>query len=65
MKRTYSKGAQWLFPEEAEIQLIKKEQIIARNVSVRYSLTVAMRCYLDDKQVQDIEGCYEELLDIS
>ena len=62
MKRTDAKGTQWLFPEEAEIHITHDEQVIKRNVSVRYSLAAIMRCSLDKKQNQDIKECFQALL---
>ena len=38
MKKTDNKRINWLFPEEAEIHHILPDQVIARNISVRYSL---------------------------
>ena len=62
MKRTDKKGFNWLFPEEAEIHLTKHDQVIARNIPVRYSLTAMMRCILDDKPHTDITQCYQNLI---
>ena len=62
MKRTDAKGTQWLFQEEAQIHITPDEQVIKRNVSVRYSLNVITRCSLDKKQRQGIVECFQVLL---
>ena len=49
MKRADQKGLTWLFPDEAEIHLTKRDQVIARSIPVRYSVTAKMRCILNVK----------------
>ena len=49
MKRADQKGLTWLFPDEAEIHLTKRDQVIALSIPVRYSVTATMRCILNVK----------------
>ena len=59
MKRTDKKGLKWLFPSEAEIYTTKIEQIVVRNIPVRYSLTAVMRFALDEETHTYIENCFK------
>ena len=60
MKKTDKKGKNWLwlFPLEAEIRLTQLDQIIVRNIPVKYSLTTMMRCTLDNETLSGIQECF-------
>ena len=45
MKCSDKKGFNWLFPDEADIQLTSLNQIIARNIQVAYSLTATFKLH--------------------
>ena len=62
MKRTDKKGLNWLFPEEAEIHVTHIDQIIARNIPVKYSLTAMMRCILDSNIQRERYNSYQKLI---
>ena len=65
MKKTDQKGLKWLFPEEAEIHQTKIEQVIARNIQVKYSLTAMMKCILDLNTHKDIDQQYTKFINFT
>ena len=46
MTMSDKKGLKWLFPDEAEIQSTKFDQILLRHINVCYSLTAMIRCQI-------------------
>ena len=62
MKRTDKKGLNWLFPSEAAVFPTKPDQIIARRIPVRYTLTAVMRCVLDEETHNDIDQCFQSMV---
>ena len=43
MSKSDKQGLSWLFPDEAEIHDTSRDQIIARNIEIRYSMTAMIR----------------------
>ena len=43
MSKSDKQGLSWLFPDEAEIHDTSRDQIIARNIEIRYSMTAMFR----------------------
>ena len=43
MRKSDKQGLSWLFPNEAEIHDTSRDQIIARNIEIRYSMTAMIR----------------------
>ena len=43
MRKSDKQGLSWLFPDEAEIHDTNRDQIIAKNIEIRYSMTAMIR----------------------
>ena len=61
MVKTDKKGLKWLYPEEADIQLTKPDQIIVRNIAFSYFLTSMIRCEISHQTLKEIQTCFDEI----
>ena len=60
MKMSYKKGLKWLFPDQAEIQSTKFDQILLQHINVSYSLTAMIRCEINYETFQKIEKLFKK-----
>ena len=56
MKVSDKKGLKWLFPDEAEIQCTKFDQILLRHINVL--VTAMIRCEITSETFQKIEKLF-------
>ena len=63
MKKTDQIGYHWLFPEEAEICLTEKSQVIARSLTVEYRCTTTIRCIISKSTFDVIQNSFEKMID--
>ena len=61
MRKSDKQGLSWLFPNEAEIHDTSRDQIIARNIEIRYSLTAMIRGNISRQTLTQIEQCFEKI----
>ena len=61
MVKTDKKGLRWLFPDEADIQLTKLDQIIVRNIPASYQLTSMIRCEVSQKNLKNFQFCFNDI----
>ena len=60
MKMSDKKGLKWLFPDQAEIQSTKFDQILLQHINVSYSLTAMIRCEINSETFQKIEKLFKK-----
>ena len=61
MRKSEKQGVSWLFPDEAEIHDTSQDQIIARYIEIRYSLTAMIRGNISRQTLTQIEQCFEKI----
>ena len=61
MRESDKQGLSWLFPDEAEIHDMSWDQIIARNIKIRYSMTAMIKGKISRQTLTQIEQCFEKL----
>ena len=60
-RKSDKQGLSWLFPDEAEIHDTSRDQIIARNIEIRYSMTAMIRSNILRQTLTQIEHCFEKI----
>ena len=53
-KRKNQAESQWTFPEEADVQDTKPEQIISKVEKVAYQCTIRIKCVIDKQIAENI-----------
>ena len=61
MRKLDKQGLSWLFPDEAEIQDRSRDQIIAGNIEIRYSMTTMIRGNISRQKLTQFEQCFEKI----
>ena len=61
MRKSDKQGLSWLFPDEAEIHDTSRDQIIARNIETRYSMTAMIRGNISRQTLTQFEQCFEKI----
>ena len=61
MRKSDKQGISWLFPDEAEIHDKRQDQIIARNIEIRYSMMAMIRGNILRQIPKHIEQCFEKI----
>ena len=61
MKMSDKKGLKWLFPDQAEIQSTKFDQILLQHINVSYLLTAMIRCEVTSETFQKIKKLFKNL----
>ena len=61
MRKSDKQGLRWLFPYEAEIHGTSRDQIIARNIEIRYLMTTIIRGSISRQTLTHIEQCFEKI----
>ena len=55
MRKSDKHGLRWSFPDEAEIHDTSRDQIIGRNIEIRYSMTAIIRGNISRQTLTQIE----------
>ena len=61
MRKSDKQGLSWLFPDEAEIHDMSRDQIIARNIEITYSMTAMIRGNILRQTMTQTEQCFEKI----
>ena len=61
MRKSDKQGLSWLFPDEAEIHDRSRDQIIAGNIEIRYSMTTMIRGNISRQTLTQFEQCFEKI----
>ena len=61
MRKSDKQGLSWLFPDEAEIHDRSRDQIIAGNIEIRYSMTTMIRGNISRQKLTQFEQCFEKI----
>ena len=61
MRQSDKQGLSWLFPDEVEIHDTSRDQTIARNIEIRYSMTAMIRGNISRQTMKQIEQCFERI----
>ena len=61
MRKSDKQGLSWLFPDEAEVYDTIQDQIVARNMEIRYSMTAMIRGNISRHTLTHIGQCFEKI----
>ena len=61
MRKSDKQGLSWLFPDEAEVYDTIRDQIIARNMEIKYSMTAMIRGNISRQTLTHIGQCFEKI----
>ena len=61
MRKSDKQGLSWLFPDEAEIHDMSRDQMIPRSIEIRYSMMALIRGNILRLTLTQIEQCFEKI----
>ena len=61
MRKSDKQGLSWLFPDEAEIHDMSRDQMIPRSIEIRYSMMALIRGNTLRLTLTQIEQCFEKI----